>query len=85
MRFTVLCENTVSRPGLSAEHGFSLLIETNGCKALFDMGQTDVFARNAASMRLSLADVHFAVLSHGHYDHSGGIAAFMQLNSDALI
>lgn len=80
MHFTVLCENTSVRPGLAAEHGFALLIESDGCKALFDMGQSDRFAHNAQCMNISLADVHFAILSHGHYDHSGGINAFLQHN-----
>ena len=85
MRFTVLCENTSAHPNIAAEHGFSLLIETDNCKVLFDMGQSDIFAANAAALNLSLDDVHFAVLSHGHYDHAGGIKTFLQLNPKAPI
>lgn len=85
MRFTVLCENTSSRPGIAAEHGFSLLIETKHSKVLFDMGQTAVFAANAAAMNISLSDVDYAVLSHGHYDHSGGIKTFLELNPNATV
>ncbi|MBQ9944081.1 MAG: MBL fold metallo-hydrolase [Clostridia bacterium] len=85
MRFTVLCENTSARPGIVAEHGFSLLIEGDHLKVLFDMGQTNVFAANAAAMNLSLADVNYAVLSHGHYDHSGGIKTFLEQNPNAPV
>ena len=85
MRFTVLCENTSARPGIVAEHGFSLLIEGDHLKVLFDMGQTNVFAANAAAMNLSLADVNYAILSHGHYDHSGGLRKFLEINKTAPV
>ena len=85
MRFSALCENTTQHSGIVAEHGFSLLIESAHCKVLFDMGQTDVFLSNAARMNLSLSDVDIAVLSHGHYDHSGGLKSFLEINSTAPV
>ena len=83
MRITVLCENTARDPALLAEHGLSLLLETQGHRILFDMGQTDAFSKNAERLGVCLADVDLAILSHGHYDHGGGIRRFLELNSRA--
>ena len=72
MIITSLLENTTSRSGIAAEHGLSLYIETATHRILFDMGQTDLFARNAEALGVDLTHVDLAVLSHGHYDHGGG-------------
>lgn len=85
MKITVLCENTTERSDILSEHGLSLYIETKNKKILFDMGQSDVFAKNADTMGTDLSDVDFAVLSHGHYDHGGGIETFLSLNEKADI
>ena len=85
MKITVLAENTSCCEALCAEHGLSLFIETNGHRVLFDMGQTDAFARNAERLGIDLGTVDIAVLSHGHYDHGGGIRAFLALNERAPV
>lgn len=85
MKLWVLAENTACREGLISEHGLSLYIETGEHKILFDMGQTDAFARNAECMGIDLAQADLAVLSHGHYDHGGGLAAFLEINSHAPV
>jgi 7,8-dihydropterin-6-yl-methyl-4-(beta-D-ribofuranosyl)aminobenzene 5'-phosphate synthase len=85
MRVTALVENTSAREGIGSEHGLSLLIETGEEKILFDMGQTDLFGENAKRLGIDLATVTSAVLSHGHYDHGGGLARFLQINSKAPI
>ena len=74
MRITALVENTSARPELIAEHALSLYIESNGYKILFDMGASDAFVQNAKVLGIDLNTVDFAVLSHGHYDHGGGMA-----------
>ena len=84
MKITVLNENTC-RTGLPCEHGLSLYIETKAHNILFDMGQTDIFARNAIGLGADLSRADIAVLSHGHYDHGGGLKTFLALNSNAKV
>lgn len=81
----VLCENTALRDGFGCEHGLSLYIESGKHKILFDMGQTNLFEANAKKLGIDLAEIDFAVLSHGHYDHSGGLKRFLELNRTAPI
>ncbi len=85
MKITTLLENTSARPELSAEHGLSLYIETAEHRILFDMGQTALFSHNASVLGIDLAAVDIAILSHGHYDHGGGLARFLTLNHTAPI
>ena len=85
MRFFVLADNTVCTPGMESEHGLSLLIEFCGHTFLFDSGQSSVFIRNARRMGVEIKDAEFGVLSHGHYDHSGGMDMYMNLVPDATV
>ena len=85
MRIVTLLENTKSRDDLSCEHGLSLYIETGKHKILFDAGQTGIFADNAEKLGIDLAAVDFAVLSHGHYDHGGGLCRFLEINKRAPV
>lgn len=85
MRITAILENTASRADIGAEHGLSLFIEVGGRKILFDMGQTELFALNAQKLGLDISKVDVAVLSHGHYDHGGGIKRFFEENSYAKV
>jgi 7,8-dihydropterin-6-yl-methyl-4-(beta-D-ribofuranosyl)aminobenzene 5'-phosphate synthase len=74
-RITILCENSVGPiSGSLGEHGFSALIEpSRGEPLLFDTGQGLTLLHNAGRMNRDLSKVHNVVLSHGHYDHSGGL------------
>lgn len=83
MKISVLAENTCLSPAYLCEHGLSLFIETEKCRILFDMGQTDAFVKNAAALGISLDAADYAVLSHGHYDHGGGMDAFFRINDHA--
>lgn len=85
MRITALVENTSTRPELISEHALSLYIESNGYNILFDMGASDAFVQNAKILGIDLNAVDFAVLSHGHYDHGGGLEAFLQVNDHAPV
>ena len=84
MKITVLIENS-SDCELAKEHGLSLLIETSDKKILLDAGCSELFADNADKLSIDLSDVDFAVLSHGHYDHSGGFDVFFERNKNAVL
>ena len=85
MKVAVLMENTKCDPDLTCEHGLSLYIEANGIRILFDTGQTGAFAKNGEKLGIDLPDVDFCVLSHGHYDHGGGLSRFLKINEKAKI
>ena len=85
MKLITLMENTAHREDLTAEHGLSLYIEACGKKILFDAGQTDAFADNAEKLGVDLESIDLAILSHGHYDHSGGMLRFLQTNRTAVL
>lgn len=83
MKITTLMDNVAYGRGIRAEHGLSVLIETGGSKILFDTGQSDAFLSNATVLGVDLASVDAVVLSHGHYDHTGGLEAFFRINPNA--
>ena len=69
--------NDEAAPGWESEHGLSLLFETTGATLLFDTGTSPLVLENLHQMRIDPAQVTHLVLSHGHYDHTGGIAAVL--------
>ncbi|NCA67648.1 MAG: MBL fold metallo-hydrolase, partial [Clostridia bacterium] len=77
MKITTLCENTSISPEFKCEHGLSFYVETKKHKLLFDTGESGIFAENAAKLGIDLSEVDIAVISHGHYDHGGGLPAFL--------
>lgn len=85
LEFYILTDNIVNRPNLLAEHGLSLWIKKDGRSILFDSGQTPVFLQNAAKLGISAEKADAIVLSHGHYDHCGGLAAYPFDESKAKI
>ncbi|MCK4274333.1 MAG: MBL fold metallo-hydrolase [Dehalococcoidales bacterium] len=72
IKITTLSENTAG-PGALGEWGLSMLVEADGMKILFDTGGGIAAVHNAELMRVDLAAVDRMVLSHGHYDHTGGL------------
>lgn len=85
MKIWTLMENTACRDDLVCEHGLSLYIEANGQRILFDAGQSAAFADNAEKMGIDLTQVDLCILSHGHYDHGGGIKRFLEVNDHAKV
>lgn len=78
-RIVTLSENTCSMiPGLLAEHGQSILLEAGGTRLLFDTGQSITAAHNAGILNINLKGVPIA-LSHGHFDHSGGLEHVLKM------
>jgi 7,8-dihydropterin-6-yl-methyl-4-(beta-D-ribofuranosyl)aminobenzene 5'-phosphate synthase len=83
---TVLVDNTSPSADLLAEHGLALLLETDRGVVLFDTGaSTHALAANAARLGVSLSGVTFVVLSHGHYDHTGGLPAVLAAAPSARV
>ena len=85
MRIINLIENTEGVPGCLFGHGLSFYIETAGHRLLLDLGPSDAVLENAARLGIDLKAVDTVILSHGHYDHSGGILPFARINSRAAI
>jgi 7,8-dihydropterin-6-yl-methyl-4-(beta-D-ribofuranosyl)aminobenzene 5'-phosphate synthase len=84
MRLTVLVDNnTFIDQYLLGEPAVSYYIETEGKKILFDAGYSDVFLLNAAKLGIDLTHLDMLVLSHGHPDHSWGLAHLLRLYSEA--
>ncbi len=84
IRITVLIENT-SDGVLACEQGLSLLIEYAGKRILLDAGSSDAFCENADALGISLVGLDACVLSHGHYDHSGGFEKIFLLDPAAKV
>ena len=78
MKVTILTENTVYRRGYLGEHGLSLWIEHENGKYLFDTGQSSVFCKNAQRRGIDLKSADGIILSHGHYDHCGGLLSWIK-------
>lgn len=85
MRLTVLVDHESIDSRVRAEWGASILIESGESRALFDMGTTGVFADNANALGLAPANIDFAVLSHSHVDHGGGLERFFAENTTAPV
>ncbi len=85
MKIMNLMEDTEGQNGCLFEHGLSFYIETANHKILLDTGATDAFLKNAERKGIDLQLVDTVVISHGHYDHTGGLLAFANLNPDAAI
>ena len=78
-RITILCENTVGPiSGTLGEHGFAALIEGDGPTLLFDTGMGETLLHNALRMNKNLRLVDRVILSHGHYDHTGGLLPLLR-------
>jgi 7,8-dihydropterin-6-yl-methyl-4-(beta-D-ribofuranosyl)aminobenzene 5'-phosphate synthase len=73
IRVSVLSENIAGASGILAEWGWSVLIEVDGQKILFDTGPSISACHNARTMGIELGQVDKVVLSHSHYDHTGGL------------
>ena len=83
MKIICLMENTSENKNMHIAHGLSLYVQTKNHNILFDSGPDDNFAVNAQRLGIDLKNVDIFVLSHGHYDHGGGLKRFMHINKRA--
>jgi 7,8-dihydropterin-6-yl-methyl-4-(beta-D-ribofuranosyl)aminobenzene 5'-phosphate synthase len=82
---TLLVENTARGPGILGEHGLAWWVDTGTHRVLFDTGQGMALIPNAARLSIDLATTDAIVLSHGHFDHVGGLEAALQDAPSALL
>lgn len=78
LRITIICENRSPGGGLLGEHGLAVYLETNGRKILFDTGAGRTLLANAEILGLDFSSLDAIVLSHGHYDHTGGLQPLLE-------
>ncbi|TDB39645.1 MAG: MBL fold metallo-hydrolase [Actinobacteria bacterium] len=84
MKITVLVDHEASSDGIGTEWGASIHIGWREHSILFDMGTSGLFADNARLLGVPIGDVEFAVLSHSHADHGGGLSRFLS-DTDAPV
>ena len=85
MIIKTLAENTSISEDYGSEHGLSLYIETKKHKILFDVGASKLFFQNAKKLGVNIDKIDYLIISHGHYDHGGGLKAFLQENTKAEV
>ncbi len=84
MKITALVENK-SECELTPQHGLSFYIETNQHKMLFDLGKDHTFLENAKKRDIDIESIDIVIISHGHYDHGGGLHHFLEVNHTAKV
>ena len=84
VRITLLVDNN-SPSELAAEHGFAAWIETGEQRILFDTGQGTALDNNVRRLGIDLSQATALLLSHGHYDHTGGVPDFLAANDSAKV
>jgi 7,8-dihydropterin-6-yl-methyl-4-(beta-D-ribofuranosyl)aminobenzene 5'-phosphate synthase len=81
----IVIENMVYKQGYFSEHGLSILINEAGKKILFDTGQSKNVINNLEQLGENVEDIDYIVLSHGHYDHTGGLKYVLEKNNKAKV
>jgi len=85
IRIAILSDNTVGARNALGEHGLAFWVETSRHRLLFDTGQGFVLAHNARALGLNLRLVDSVILSHGHYDHTGGLAGVLHATTGPVM
>ncbi|MBW2115809.1 MAG: MBL fold metallo-hydrolase, partial [Deltaproteobacteria bacterium] len=81
MRITIIYDNEVWKKGLKADWGFSCLIEVYGKNILFDTGaNANILLWNMAKLDIDPTIIDEVVISHAHWDHTGGLLDFLNIN-----
>jgi 7,8-dihydropterin-6-yl-methyl-4-(beta-D-ribofuranosyl)aminobenzene 5'-phosphate synthase len=78
LRIRTLIENSPGLDGTAVEHGLSFLVERDGRAVLFDTGKSGAFVDNAKVLNVDLGSIQALAISHGHYDHAGGVRSFLE-------
>ncbi|MBN2861469.1 MAG: MBL fold metallo-hydrolase [Sphaerochaetaceae bacterium] len=79
MKITTLVDNHAMEGSVcGSEHGFSVYIETEKHRILFDTGCGSLFLENARRLSVDLSAIDTLIISHGHYDHAGGVRTLLE-------
>ena len=83
MKTTIIYDNTAFRNDLRADWGFAALVEAKGKKILFDTGASgSILLENMGKLGIAPDGISDVFISHAHFDHTGGLWAFLDLNPD---
>ncbi len=85
VRLTVLCDDLVLSRRLLGEHGLALLVQTPSRRVLWDTGSGLTLLHNARELGVDLAELDAVCLSHGHYDHTGGLGAALAMTGSVPV
>jgi 7,8-dihydropterin-6-yl-methyl-4-(beta-D-ribofuranosyl)aminobenzene 5'-phosphate synthase len=86
MKVTIIYDNETWQPGLEADWGFSCLVEAAGRRWLFDTGaKGPVLLANMEKLGIDPQTIREIFISHGHWDHLGGLADLLRLNRDVRV
>jgi len=86
MKVAIIYDNTVIREDLESDWGFAALVETDGRKILFDTGASgSILLGNMRKLGIDPEEVDNVFISHAHYDHVGGLSAFLDENNDVTV
>ncbi len=86
MKITIIYDNTTVRSDLKADWGFSSLVEVKGRKILFDTGANgDILLFNMEKLEINPKEIEDVFISHLHWDHTGGLSSFLQLNNEVKL
>jgi 7,8-dihydropterin-6-yl-methyl-4-(beta-D-ribofuranosyl)aminobenzene 5'-phosphate synthase len=84
-KVVVLSDNRKTDESCLTEHGLCVFLNTGKAKVLLDVGASSLFIDNAIRAGIDIQDIDYVFLSHGHSDHTGGLAAFFEQNSKAIV
>ena len=86
MKTTIIYDNTAFRKDLQADWGFSALIEAKGKKILFDTGgRGSILLSNMSKLGIVPTEIDEVFISHAHFDHTGGLSAFLDQNNKVKV
>jgi len=86
MKITIIYDNETCQPGLEAAWGFACLVEANGQRLLFDTGgRGEILLRNLEALNLDPRSIPEIFISHGHWDHLGGLEDLLRLHRDVRV
>jgi len=86
MKVTIIYDNTSARPDLQADWGFSALIQVKERDILFDTGANgDILLSNMKKLKVNPKEIEDVFISHPHWDHTGGLSFFLQLNNQVKL